>query len=209
MFRKISQVDDYKTNLTVSDFNSDPQKIKKEIENIEKKYNPDQRLATNITFDNKKTNLDEFLLSLKQKDLELKQQLDVKKEYDSSLFYNIGGKNVNVSSDEGRDGIKRQLAALEKQIQIREESLAEIDNYVVTLLSGEMANISFAHTNAKFIKIAEDMHKESDEEIEDYYNDLYEDSKGSPGFGTALEHPEENKNKLTTDIKRHSKFVIK
>ena len=46
--------------------------------------------------------------------------------------------------------------------------------------------------------------KESDAEIEDYYNDLYEDSEGSPEYGTALEHPEENRATLTEDIPKHN-----
>jgi len=45
--------------------------------------------------------------------------------------------------------------------------------------------------------------KESDTEIEDYYNDLYEDSKDSPEYGTALEHPKETRYILTVDIPKH------
>jgi hypothetical protein len=45
--------------------------------------------------------------------------------------------------------------------------------------------------------------KESDAEIEDYYNDLYEDSEGSPEYGTALEHPKETRYILTKDIPHH------
>lgn len=54
----------------------------------------------------------------------------------------------------------------------------------------------------KFV-LASKFIKESDSEIEDYYNDLYEDSEGSPEYGTALEHPEETKNILTKDIPKH------
>jgi len=45
--------------------------------------------------------------------------------------------------------------------------------------------------------------KEADEEIEDYYNDLYEDSEGSPEYGTALEYPKETRYTLTVDIPHH------
>jgi hypothetical protein len=99
--------------------------------------------------------------------------------------------------------LKREVASLEKQIQLREQALAELDDYVVSLLVGESATLN-AHTSAKFIKIAEDdMVKEADEEIEDYYNSLYDDSEGSPDFGTALEHPKETRNELTTKIHHH------
>jgi len=45
--------------------------------------------------------------------------------------------------------------------------------------------------------------KESDAEIENYYNELYEDSEGSPEYGTALEHPKETRYILTKDIPKH------
>ncbi len=45
--------------------------------------------------------------------------------------------------------------------------------------------------------------KESDSEIEDYYNELYEDSEDSPEYGTALEHPKDTRNILTKDIPKH------
>ena len=45
--------------------------------------------------------------------------------------------------------------------------------------------------------------KESDTEIEDYYNHLYENSEDSPEYGTALEHPKETRYTLTVDIPKH------
>lgn len=55
--------------------------------------------------------------------------------------------------------------------------------------------------------------KESDTEIEDYYNELYEDTEDSPEYGTALEHPKETRDILTKDIPKHkhkksSKFKL-
>lgn len=212
MFRKISQAfDDYITTLTVQDLEN-PDKVKKEIENIEKSFTDDERLSTNVTFNNNRTNIDEFLRTLKQKEFDLNEKSEIGKQFDTNLFHYIGGKNVDISTEEGQDSIKRELAAIEKQIQIREESLALIDNFIVTLLTGEVASLNInANTNLKFIKVADGMHIEADEEIEDYYNDLYEDSEGSPSYGTALEHPKQNVNKLTTDIKPHtsSKFIKK
>lgn len=207
MFRKItSQIDiypEYTTKLTKADL-ANESKVDKEIKDIENKFPLHQQMATNVTFDNKEQTLDEFLKVLKQAKFNISEQKDVKGLYDTSLFQNIGGENVDVSTEEGRESLKRQIAAIEKQIQVREQTLAEIDNYVVSLLSGEMAQLNIAHTNAKFVKIAkDDMVKEADEEIEDYYNELYEDSEGSPDYGTALEHPEETKNKLTPEIHHH------
>jgi hypothetical protein len=92
----------------------------------------------------------------------------------------------------------------------RENNLIDIDTYMMQLVTGkEGATLNLSHTNDKFIKIAEDdMVKQADEEIEDYYNELYEDSEGSPDFGTALVYPKETRDELTTKI-HHHKFKKK
>ena len=43
------------------------------------------------------------------------------------------------------------------------------------------------------------MDKEADKVIEEYYDDLYEDSEGSPNYGKILNHPEKYHHTLTTD----------
>ena len=206
MFRKVvaQAAENYTTKLTKADFDQNIIKIKKEIEDLEKKYTADRRIAVNVKFDNKNYTIDKFLKLLKQQLFDLNDKRDVKETYNSFLFHDIGGKDMDVSSSDAQSGLKRDVAALEKQIQMREQTLAEIDNYVVTLLSGEMAQLNIAHTNAKFVKTAkDDMEKNADEVIENYYNELYEDSEGSPDFGTALEHPKETRNELTTKIHHH------
>lgn len=205
MFKKVlAQTAIYTPKLTKADFDKNQSKIQQEITEIEKKYDNLKRLSTDVTFNGKKQRLDQFLKLLKQRLFDLKEIKTVRESYDTPLFGNIGGKNVDVSAADAQERLKREVAALEKQIQVREQTLAEIDNYVVSLLTGEMAQLNIAHTNAKFIKIAEDdMVKEADEEIEDYYNSLYDDSEGSPDFGTALEHPKETRNELTTKIHHH------
>ena len=131
--------------------------------------------------------------------------------YDTSLFQNIGGKNVDISSDDAQEGLKRDIAALERQIQEREQTLAEIDNYVVTLLSGEMSQLNIAHTNAKFVKIAD---KPSEEEVlepvEDYFDKLYDETPGSPNYGKLMTHPEKHRGELSTEAQvGHSKPKFK
>jgi len=103
---------------------------------------------------------------------------------------------------------RRDLEALQRLIRARQEDIADLESFIFGIVTGTEQFSEFlpniAHTNAKFVKIAEDdMVKEADEEIEDYYNDLYEGSEGSPDFGTALEHPKETRNELTTKIHHH------
>lgn len=201
MFKKIyAQVLDYETTLTKQDFDSDPIKIQKEIDKIKTDFTIGEIIAKNITFENKKYTLDDFVKHLKQQKNDLEEKKSIKKEYDSFLFHNIGGKNVDVSTQEGKDQIKRELATIEKQIQIQEETLAQIDNYVINLLTGEMSQLNIAHTSAKFIKIAEiSLQEEVLEPVEEYFDKLYDESEGSPNYGKIMTHPEKHRNELSTE----------
>lgn len=203
MFKKVlAQVDNYTTTLTKADFDKNEVKVKQEIEKVEKKYPLNNRIAVNVKFDNKNYTVDKFLKLLKQQQFDLNEKKNVKDTYNSFLFHNIDGKNVDVSTTDAKEGLKRDLAALEKQIQVREQTLAEIDNYVVSLLSGEMAQLNISHTNAKFVKLAE---RPSEEEVlepvEDYFNNLYNDTPGSPNYGKLMIHPEKHRNELSTEAK--------
>ncbi len=203
MFRKVtSQIEiypEYTTKLTKADL-TNVSKIDKEIKDIEAKYPLHEQVSTKVTFDNKEQNIDEFLKLLKQAKFDAVETKDIKSGYDSFLFHNIGGKNVDVSTQEGQDQVKRELAAIEKQIQIQEETLAQIDNYVVSLLTGESATLNIAHTNAKFVKIADQPTKEEVlKPVEDYFNELYDDTPGSPNMGKLYTHPEKYRNELSTE----------
>lgn len=201
MFRKVlSQVNKYTPKITKADFDTNQLKIEKEIKDIEKSFKFDQQIATDVTFDNKKYTLDKFLKLLKQQVFDLKEKKDIKQMYDTSLFHNIGGKNVEVSTQESQDGLKKDIAALERQVQEREQTLAEIDNYVVSLLSGEMATLNIAHTNAKFVKIADQPSEEVVlKPVEEYFDKLYNDTPGSPNMGELYTHPEKHRNELSTE----------
>ena len=62
-----------------------------------------------------------------------------------------------------------------------------------------------ANNKSKFIKTAGDMDKEADKVTKKYYNDLYDDSEGSPNYGDILEHPEDYHHTLTTEASQKPK----
>jgi hypothetical protein len=212
MFRKVlSQIEKYKTQLSKADFDTNEQKIKAEIEKVEREFTPDRQIAVEVYFNNQSMKLDKFIKLLKQQHSDLLEKKDVRKMYDTNLFHHIDGENIDVSTEDAREGLKRDIAALERQIQEREETLAQIDNYVVTLLTGEMGQLNISHTNAKFIKIAD---KPSEEEVlnpvEDYFDDLYNDTPGSPNYGKLMTHPEKHRSELSTEAQvRNSKPKFK
>jgi hypothetical protein len=201
MFKLVqAQIETYTTKLSKPDFDTNVEKITAEIEKIEKDFQYFKRIAVNVKFDNKNYKLDKFLQLLKQQKEDLIEKKNVKQMYDTSLFHNIGGKNVDVSTSDSREGLKRDQAALAKQIQNLEEDLARIDLYVVSLLSGEDAKLSLQHTNAKFIKIADQPTEEEVlEPVEEYFDKLYDETPGSPNYGKLMTYPEKHRNELSTE----------
>jgi hypothetical protein len=87
-----------------------------------------------------------------------------------------------------------------KKINLLDKVYSELVRNPTNLNLGAILN---AHSNSKFIKLAETELKEADKELEDYYNSFY-----SP-YGTILEHPEENRNKTTDEVEPHkaAKFI--
>jgi len=208
MFIKISATTyTIKFVLNNTDF-QDVDKIEKELANIETLYPTDTQAKSATTTFNGRT-MDVFAFGqMLQDQIDKIADTKLREMYDSSLF---GGINyLHADPEIAQEQLQRDLASLERQIVERENNLLDVDLYTMQLVTGkEGATLSLQHTYAKFIKIAtDDMVKQSDEEIEDYYNKLFEDSVGSPDFGTALEHPEETRNELTTKI-HHHKFKKK
>jgi len=93
---------------------------------------------------------------------------------------------------------KRELASIQRLIRERQENLAEIDGYILRILMGKPFQKFNSNIKSKFIKVADDMDKEADKVTKRYFNELYEDSKGSPNYGDILENPEDYHHTLTT-----------
>ena len=187
----------------------DVDKIEKELAEINVQYPTDAEAKTkNVRFNGRTMTVFDFGQMLEDA-VDKVQDTKIQDMYKSTLFGG-GIDYLHADPEIAQDQLQKDLASLERQIVERENNLIDIDTYVLQLVTGkEGAQLNIGHTNAKFIKIAEDdLVKQADEEIEDYYNELYEDSEGSPDFGTALEHPEETKNELTPDI-HHHKFKKK
>ena len=115
------------------------------------------------------------------------------------------------SSPEERAALEGQAKSAEIEMEMLKNKLFQQTNDALqgkfdpSFFTDSMSN-PIVHKssveNKKYV-LASKYVKEADAEIEDYYNDLYEDSEGSPEYGTALEHPEESRKTLTTDIPKH------
>lgn len=212
---KLPEAEDLsKTLLNQRLFDNNKYAVEAEIKRLRKIKNPDTLI---LDMDGKKVKVKDFISKLERQSRDLENKPVFTGEYadflNSELMAGIGATlQLNPSEEAYRWQGPRDLAALERQIRARKENIEDIDSYIFDLVTGgefTLFSSNIAHTNSKFVKIAEeDMTKEADEVIEEYYNELYQDSEGSPDFGTALEHPKETRNELTTKI-HHPRFKKK
>jgi hypothetical protein len=117
----------------------------------------------------------------------------------------------SASSNEERAALEGQLqhAKIEKEF-LRNKLFTQTNDalqgkFDPSFYVGAMESPGIAKASVKRNKfvLASKFIKESDVELEDYYNELYEDSEDSPEYGTALEHPKETRDILTKDIPKH------
>jgi len=112
---------------------------------------------------------------------------------------------------------KRMIASIRKQLQVVFANIQTMEKiyYMIlqnpTDLGGIMQGLRRSSAN-KFVKLAKfekvmDSEKEklADEELENYINNEMDYAP----YGTALEHPQENRNKLIDEIKVHSSNKFK
>jgi len=177
----------------------DIEKIEKELAEIATLFPTDsQKRATNVTFLGRTYDVFTFVQKLQDKVEEIKNK-QIKDLYNSTLF---GGINyLNADPEIAQDQLQKDLASLERQIVERENNLIDIDTYMMQLVTGkEGAQLNISHTNAKFVKIADQPTEEEVlEPVKDYFNKLYEDTPGSPDMGDLYTHPEKHRNELSTE----------
>lgn len=189
-----------KTFLTPNDIKSDKGLVEAEIDRV-KNIIPTSQMTIK---DENGISIDKalFLQRLKQNLRLIEQQSAFSDVTQSELFAGTG-LTQRYKIDEIPEQIdaenKRELAAIEKLIRERQENIAELDAWVLRTLLGKPFQAFTASGKNKFVKVADDMDKEADKVIEEYYDDLYEDSEGSPNYGRVLEHPEKYHHTLTTD----------
>jgi hypothetical protein len=194
-----------KTFLEKQHFEENLYAVQFEINRLEKEAPRNQKEI--IDYNKRKVSLPEYISRLKNQEVVLNSKLAYEELEASSSVTGSTGRPLGVKpdADSGEWQGRRDLESLERLIRQRQENIADLDAYIFGLVTGTDEFTPFApnvaHTNAKFVKTAEQLVKEADEVIEDYYNELYD---GDPNFGTALEHFEENRNKATEDITKHS-----
>ena len=103
---------------------------------------------------------------------------------------------------------EQMIASVQAQILEAENNIEAIDAYIMGLLTGKDITEFRMGKNNKFVKVAKDQQiekfrqKEVLEPVEEYYNELFDDTPGSPNYGTEMTHtPEELKTKKASRFK--------
>lgn len=108
--------------------------------------------------------------------------------YESEIVNNPNIRlDTNPSDPETENDISQQeTASIQAQITELETLIEDIDTFILELLSGKpIRDFKVVGSNNKFIKVA-DEHEENKEEVRKYFNDLYEETPGSPDYGDEM-----------------------
>ena len=118
--------------------------------------------------------------------------------------------DIPQSEESKQTFLEQEMASLQSSILDAENNVELIDTYILGLLTGkDFTEFKMANNNNKFVKVAKDeklekfRKQEVLDPVEEYYNELFDDTPGSPNYGTEMTHaPEE----LVT--KKASRFKI-
>jgi hypothetical protein len=118
--------------------------------------------------------------------------------------------DIPESEESKQTFLEQEMASLQTSILEAESNVELIDSYILGLLTGKDFTEFKLGSNMKFVKIAKDenLDKFRKEEIlkpvEDYFNELLDDSFGSPNYGTDMTHTPED----LDQPKKASRFKI-
>jgi len=159
-----------KTNL------SDINKVKSEFEKVKNELD-----SGVVELD------DSTLVSMKDYKTFLSNVANGVSPYESEIVNNPNIRLQNNPSDpETENDISQQeTASIQAQITELETNIEELDTFILELLSGKPIRDYKIGSNNKFIKVANE-HEENKEEVRKYFNDLYEETPGSPDYGDEM-----------------------
>ncbi len=130
---------------------------------------------------------DSTLVSMKDYKTFLSNVANGVSPYESEIVNNpnIRLRNNPEDSETENDLAQQETASIQAQITELETNIEELDTFILELLSGKPIRDYKIGSNNKFIKVA-DEHEENKEEVRQYFNDLYEETPGSPDYGDEM-----------------------
>jgi hypothetical protein len=196
--------DTKKTILTQEMLDNNPYAIEVELERLQKIIPSNQKTILNTK--NEETDISRYKSKLKDQSQNLKSKLEYQDLETSASIMGSSGRILDVKPSENLSEStgRRDLESLERLIRARQENIADIQSYIFGLVTGVEQFSAFApniaHSNAKFIKLADQpLEEEVLEPVEEYFDNLYNDTPGSPNYGKLMTHPDKHRNQLSTE----------
>jgi hypothetical protein len=130
---------------------------------------------------------DSTLVSMKDYKTFLSNVANGVSPYESEIVNNpnIRLQNNPSDSETENDISQQETASIQAQITELETNIEELDTFILELLSGKPIRDYKIGSNNKFIKVANER-EENKEEVRKYFNDLYDETPGSPDYGDEM-----------------------
>jgi len=190
------------SDLTPHDFKYNNGKILKELDKLK---NPNNASKIIRGFDGKNYTVEDYIKTLKNQAFQV-SKIGPKVEATPGIEL----EDIPQSEESKQTFLEQEMASLQTAILEAESNVEVIDTYILGLLTGKDFTEFKLGNNMKFVKIAKDekLDKFRKEEIlkpvEDYFNELLDDSFGSPNYGTDMTHTPED----LDQPKKTSRFKI-
>jgi len=190
------------SDLSAEDFKYNNGKILKELDKLK---NPNNASKIIRGFDGKNYTVEDYIKTLKNQAFQV-SKIGPKVEATPGIEL----EDIPQSEESKQTFLEQEMASLQTAILEAESNVEVIDTYILGLLTGKDFTEFKLGNNMKFVKIAKDekLDKFRKEEIlkpvEDYFNELLDDSFGSPNYGTDMTHTPED----LDQPKKASRFKI-
>lgn len=196
----VSSASTMTSDLSPNDFKFNNGKILKELDKLKNK-NPS---AVIRGYDSKNYKVEDYMKTLQNQAFRV-SKIGPKVEATPGIEL----EDIPQSEESKQTFLEQEMASLQSQILQSESNVEIIDTYILGLLTGKDFTEFKLGNNNKFIKVAKDekLEKFRKEEVldpvEEYYNELFDKTPGSPNYGTDMTHtPEE------LETKKASRFKI-
>jgi len=198
----VSSASTMTSDLSADDFKYNNGKILKELDKLK---NPNNASKVIRGFDGKNYTVEDYIKTLKNQAFQVSK---IGPKVESAPGIEL--QDIPESEESKQTFLEQEMASLQTSILEAESNVELIDTYILGLLTGKDFTEFKLGSNMKFVKIAKDenLDKFRKEEIlkpvEDYFNELLDDSFGSPNYGTDMTHTPED----LDQPKKASRFKI-
>jgi ribonucleotide reductase alpha subunit len=186
----VSSASSMTSDLSPHDFKYNNGKILKELDKLK---NPNNASKVIRGFDGKNYTVEDYMKTLQNQAFQV-SKIGPKVEATPGIEL----EDIPQSEESKQTFLEQEMASLQSSILDAENNVELIDTYILGLLTGkDFTEFKMANGN-KFVKVAKDeklekfRKQEVLDPVEEYYNDIFDDTPGSPNYGTDMTHTPED-----------------